>query len=302
MLHPTLAAISQAASEASLPPLRTLEPVDARARIAALKRGAVAHVPGVTVEEGEIDRVPVRWYTPEAVAHGVTVVYLHSGGWVLGDLDAPDPMLRRLSAESGLRYVSVDYRLAPEHPFPSALDDVQTVVDAVAANGERFILHGDSAGGNLAAVIAGRLRGTPTLLGQVLVYPVVDCDTERPSYLREDLPAGFLEAEDMRWFWAQYAGDLDRTSPDFSPLRAELSGLPPTMVVTAEYDPLRDEGLAFASTAAHSGVDVRHLHMSDCAHGFMQLAGVLDRADECRQQIAATLRALLAASTSGQVG
>jgi acetyl esterase len=289
MLHPVLRSISTAAREASLPPLRTLAPAAARVRIAALRRAAPGVLASVVVEDLIIDGVRVRSYRPAAVEPPATVVYLHSGGWVLGGLDAPDPMLRRMTAETGLRYLSVDYRLAPEHPFPGALEDVATVLQHLTAQAVPFVLHGDSAGANLAAVAAASYRDDARLLMLLLVYPVTDCDLTRPSY-RQAVPEGFLEVKDMEWFWSLYAGDRDRSDPALSPLRGDLAGLPPTLVVTAEYDPLRDEGIEYARKAAAAGVAVTHWHIDDCAHGFIQMTGMLDRADQTIDRMAAVVR------------
>lgn len=289
MLHPLLQSISDQASRSDLPPLRTVGPSAARERIAALKRSAPPTPGGVRVEDGVIEGVRVRTYTPEKPASAATVVHLHSGGWVLGDLDAPGPMLSMLARASGLRIIDVDYRLAPEHPYPAALEDVGAIVDHLIAEGTPFLLHGDSSGGNLAAVAAARYRGNPLLLMQVLVYPVTDADFTRPSY-RGDLPAGFLEPEDMKWFWGLYAGEADVRDETLSPLRGDLAGLPCTVVVTAGFDPLKDEGAAYAQKAAAAGVDVTFWHVPDCTHGFLQMVGVLDRADQIVQRLAAEMR------------
>src|SRR6185312_790047 len=199
--------------------------------------------------------LPARVYSPSAKAPGV-VIYYHGGGWVVGSLDGWDPAVRALAAASGCDVVSVDYRLAPEHAFPAAADDAYDALVWVAsasglAAGRPVVVAGDSAGGNLAAVSALRARdfGGPPIALQVLVYPVVDCDLDRRSYHEYGGDELILNRRDMVWFWDHYAPDpATRANPYASPLRASsLSGLPPAYVVTAEHDPLRDEGFAYAA-------------------------------------------------------
>ncbi|WP_207021540.1 alpha/beta hydrolase [Phycicoccus sp. DTK01] len=225
--------------------------------------------------------VDVREYTPVDRETDLVVVYAHSGGWVLGSLETADALVRRLSSLSGAKYVSVGYRLAPEHPHPAALDDLEAVLLATPGP---VVLHGDSAGGNLCAVLAQRHPGR--VRGQILVYPVTDWDPSRPSH-REASPHGFLDAADMSWFWELYAPDpAVRTGPGCAPLRHIGPNPVPALVVTAGVDPLRDEGVAYASALRDAGGDVVHHHLEDCAHGFLSMLGRLDRADDTTALIA----------------
>lgn len=199
-------------------------------------------------------------------APGRTLVWCHGGGWVTGDLDYSDELCRFLAHDAKCTVVSVDYRLAPEHPYPAALDDTRaalTALDGLLAVG------GDSAGANLAAVCAREHRSR--LAFQVLVYPVTDHDFTRPSYLRADLPMG---AEVTRWFWDNYVPDVSlRDRPDVSPLRADLAGLPPAHIVVAGNDPLHDEGIAYADSLRVAGVRVTVTDYPSQVHGFFRLTG-----------------------------
>ena len=204
--------------------------------------------------------VPIRVYEPEN-ARG-TVAYLHGGGWVLGNLESVDAVCRALANESGARVVSIDYRLAPEHPFPAALDDALNTTKAVAAD----VVAGDSAGGNLAAVVARHLRTQLKL--QLLIYPVTDAGINTPSYRELDERFG-LTAAAMRRFWNLYLDGADGFDPDASPLRADdLAGLPPAYILTASHDVLRDEGEAYASALERAGVPVTLNRQAGAIHGF----------------------------------
>ncbi len=226
--------------------------------------------------------VPVRIFTPE-LALGTVVVYFHGGGWVIGDLDSHDRTTRRLARDLGAVVVSVDYRCAPEHRFPAAAEDAYaaTLWAAAAYQPDRLAVAGDSAGGNLAAVVSlmARDRGGPGIDHQLLVYPVTDHDFGTDSY-RENANGYLLTEVHMRWFWDQYLGpDGDGTDPYASPLRAtDLSGLPPASVLTAELDPLRDEGEAYATALAAAGVPVDHLRADGMFHGFFGIDELLPQA------------------------
>jgi acetyl esterase len=216
---------------------------------------AVAHV-----EDGEAAGVPVRIYTPEG-ARG-TIAYLHGGGWVVGNRDSVDAVCRALAVESGARVVSVEYRLAPEHAFPAALDDARAATKAVQAD----VVAGDSAGGNLAAVVARHLKDR--LRFQLLIYPVTDAGVNTPSYRELDERYG-LTAASMRRFWKLYLDGADGLQPDASPLRAgDLRGLPPAYVITASHDVLRDEGEAYAAALREAGVPVTLNRVEGTIHGF----------------------------------
>jgi acetyl esterase len=216
--------------------------------------------PVARVRDDTVCGVPVRSYEP-AEARG-TVVYLHGGGWVMGNLESVDAVCRALAEESGARVVSVDYRLAPEHPFPAALEDALAVTKAVEAD----VVAGDSAGGNLAAVVARQLRDQIKL--QLLVYPVTDAGVNTPSYAEFDERFG-LTAAAMQRFWRLYLDGADGLDPDASPLRAtDLEGAPPAYILTASHDVLRDEGEAYAAALERAGVKVTLQRRDGAIHGF----------------------------------
>ena len=241
-----------------------------------------------SVEDGAVaGSIPCRIYRPEAAQPVPTIVYLHGGGWVIGDLDTLDGVCRRLCRDVGAVVVSIDYRRAPEDPFPAAVEDGYAALTWVAehleeygADAARLALGGDSAGGNLAAVCAQQARddGLP-LAAQLLLYPAVDLVGDYPSRV-ENAEGYFLTLADMRWFAERYLGmaetdpraaELAR-DPRVSPLLAEsLSGLAPALVITAEYDPLRDEGNAYAAALADAGVRVEHKEFAGLIHGFCGL-------------------------------
>ncbi|MGH3745098.1 MAG: alpha/beta hydrolase [Mycobacteriales bacterium] len=239
-------------------------------------------VPVGAVADGEISGVPVRVYRPDGASGPVpTTVMFHGGGFVIGDLETHDDQARMLVVATGGVVVAVDYRLAPEHPFPAAADDCEAVTRAVlgdigsyGGDPARVGVAGDSAGGNLAAVIALRLRDAPAaspLRAQLLWYPAVDMVDDDAYPSRVDNATGyFLTAEDMAWFGGHYLGDLDRSDPSMSPLKAEsLAGLPAAVVATAEFDPLRDEGEAYAAALDKAGVRVVAHRYDGLIHGFV---------------------------------
>ncbi len=204
---------------------------------------------------GSGGEVGVRVYEPSGAAG--TTVYFHGGGWVIGTLDSVDAVCRALAVHSGTRVVSVDYRLAPEHPFPAAVEDARAAVRWARPD----VVAGDSAGANLAAVVARAARL------QLLIYPVIDAGINTPSYREFDQGHG-LSAADMRRFWELYLDGADGLQADASPLRGELTGLPPAYVLTAEYDVLRDEGEAYARALRDAGVEVTLDRRAGTLHGF----------------------------------
>jgi acetyl esterase len=234
---------------------------------------------------GQAGNIPARVYEPGPDSPA-TVVYYHGGGWVIGSVDDWDAVCRALAVASGCTLVSVDYRLAPEHVFPAAADDAY---DAFAwarsqiGAGRPMVVAGDSAGGNLAAVTAQRAlhNGGLSPVLQVLIYPVVDCDLDRKSYHEYGGTDFIVNRPDMEWFWNQYAPDeATRRNPYASPMRApSLAGLPPAYVVTAEHDPLRDEGFAYVERLSAAGVPVNHRHYGSQIHGFYTMVNVMDDAD-----------------------
>jgi acetyl esterase/lipase len=227
------------------------------------------------------------------------VAYFHGGGWVLGSEESDDPLCRDLCARADAIVVSVNYRHAPEARFPAAVDDALAAVRWIAEHAEelggvpgQLAVAGWSAGGNLAAVTCQQARdaGGPRIAGQVLLCPVTDCDFGRSSY-RENGEDYFLTAALMHWFWDHYADPADRTDPMVSPLRAsDLSGLPPALVVTAEFDPLRDEGLAYGEALAAAGVPVRQLSARGHIHTSVPMVDVVLSGAPVRAEMAEALR------------
>jgi acetyl esterase len=288
-VHPEAQLLLSALAEAGLPPFEEMTVPGARAAVHAFRQmqGEPAPVGSVVDRSvpGAAGDIPVRVYTPEGeAAHPrPVVVYFHGGGWVVGDLDVVDLPCRQLAAESGAVVVSVDYRLAPEHRYPAAFDDCYAATAWVAEHAEelgadpvRVAVAGDSAGGNLAAAVAlaARDRGGPSLYAQLLIYPATDFGFGTDSY-RDNAEGYLLNRASMQWFWAHYLGaaDLDAT-PYACPARAaDLAGLPPAYVATAEYDPLRDEGEAYAARLASAGVPVTAKRFDGLMHGFFWYLG-----------------------------
>lgn len=284
-----------------------LEQVRQSARDAAAALfGPVDPVAGVedTTAPGPAGPIPVRLYRPLAGGDGArgALVWFHGGGWVLGDLDSHDPLCRALAARSGAIVVAVDYRLAPEHLFPAAVDDAWAVTEWLARDGAtvgvdpaRLCVGGDSAGGTLAAVAALKARAAGLALRlQVLAYPITNCDFSTDSY--DEYADGFgLTLDAMAWFWNLYAPGESRFDPDAAPLRAEsLAGVAPAVVLTAEYDVLRSEGEAYAARLAAEGVPLTHLQYPGMTHGFLRMPGIADRATVAIDEVAAAVRAALA--------
>ena len=250
--------------------------------------------------------LPVRVYRPDGAAvPAPVVVFFHGGGWVLGSIATHDATCRGLANRTGAVYVSVDYRLAPEHPYPAAPEDCYAatcwVVDHAADLGVdpgRLAVAGDSAGGNLAAVVCqmARDRSGPAIAFQLLVYPVTDLDLDRWPSMEENADGPLLTREGMDWFARHYVGTLPFTGdPYAAPIRAaDLSGLPPAYVVTAGHDPLRDEGAGYAEALAAAGVTVGYDNFATMIHGFVGFADVVPAAGEARDRIAAALAAGLA--------
>lgn len=251
--------------------------------------------------------VPVRVYRPSEHRPLAVTVFLHGGGFVLGSIDIVDPQCRQLANQVGCVVVNVGYRLAPEDPYPAALDDCVAVVHwvvehapALGIDPGRIAIVGESAGGNLAAATALRLRdeGGPALAQQVLLYPVLDHDFERPSMADND---PLLSVDGLRWFWDQYAPPgVDRTHRYLSPTRADLedlAGVAPATVVTAGRDPLCDEGDEYATRLAEAGVEVVHLRYPTMIHGFVAMAESFTLGAEARDAVAGVLTSALGGTT-----
>jgi acetyl esterase len=264
---------------------------------------AVANVENRTIP-GPAGQIPVRVYTPSESGPHPGLVFFHGGGFVLCNLDTHDGICRSLTNAAGCVVVSVDYRLAPEYPYPAAPEDCYAATQWIAKNGSelgidvsRLAIGGDSAGGNLTAVTAlmARDRGGPALRFQLMIYPVTVCGFETASY-RENGEGYFLTTGMMRWFWDKYLADPKQASEGYaSPLRAaNLANLPPGLCITAGYDPLRDEGEAYAERLRKDGVDVRTSRYSGMFHGFLSMTAQLDQARKAVVEAGAALRAALA--------
>lgn len=276
---------------AGAPPVHTRTPQEARdAFVVAPLAGAPQAVAGVedrVIRLGDAPPVAVRIYTPHGTGPFPVLVYYHGGGWVIGDLDTVDVPCRHLANRAGCVVVSVDYRRAPEHKFPAAADDAFLAARWVAANAAsigadpaRIAVGGDSAGGNLAAVVAlmARDTGAIRLHYQMLLYPVTHHAFDTPSYT-ENADGYFLTRDHMAWFWNHYLADVaDGRHPYASPLLASShADLPPALVVTAEYDPLRDEGEVYAARLAEANVAVDCVRYEGMIHGFCWMPGVLEQ-------------------------
>ena len=244
--------------------------------------------------------IPARIYTPAGSGPFPVLVYFHGGGWVIGNLETIDAPLRALANRASCLTVSIDYRLAPTHKFPVAAEDCYAATRWVADNAvvfkgdpARIAVGGDSAGGNLAAVVAlmARDRSGPPLVYQLLIYPVTNHDYSTPSY-QENAEGYLLTKNAMVWFWNHYLrNEEDGRNPYASPLQAkDLSGLPPALVITAEYDPLRDEGEAYAARLREAGVAVEVRRHHGMIHGFFQMAAVMDQGKQAIEEAAHGLR------------
>jgi acetyl esterase len=267
---------------------------------------AVAAVEDRTLP-GPAGDIALRIYRPAGDGPHPGLVYFHGGGFTIGGLDTHDPVTRALCAGAGVTVVAIDYRLAPEAPFPAAVEDcwaaTEWVVGQAADLGldpDRMAVGGDSAGGNLATVVARRARDaglSPALAFQLLVYPVTTHAEKLPSRTAPDCQTVFLNTETMAFFEENYLGSTgaERAHPDLSPLHTEdLSGLPPAWVATAAHDPLRDEGEAYARRLEDAGVSVEYVEYDTVPHAFFQMAGLLPVAQQALQDAAKALAKALA--------
>jgi len=290
-----------------LPPLESMGVDGARDFVA---QGALQRPPGPEVGEivdgtfpGAAGDLAYRLYRPPTEGPHPVVVYYHGGGWVLGDAQSDDPFCRDLCLRSDALVVSVDYRHAPEHRFPAAVDDAVAALNWVAANAaslggdpDRLAVAGWSAGGNQAAVVSQLARdsGGPAIRAQLLLTPVTDFDMSRPSYT-ENAEGYVLTRPLMDWFFEHYVSEADRADPRVAPLRASsLANLPPAIVVTAQLDPLRDEGQAYAEAMSAAGVPVEHIAARGHTHTSLTMIDVVASGVPVREQMAESLRKLLA--------
>ena len=308
-LDPQAQRVIEAMAALNLKPVEDSTPAEARESIRT-RTAALGPFPDVAavvdhrvaVSGGEIT---VRAYSPDGPGPHPALVYYHGGGWVIGDLYTHDGLCRSITNAARCTVLSVDYRLAPESKYPVAVEDSYAALLWIVANAERLgidrrrmAVGGDSAGGNLATVMAlmARDRTGPRLALQVLIYPVTDHDLDTRSY-RENATGYILTREGMRWFWNHYlASEAQGREPYASPLHAaSLAGLPPALVITAEYDPLCDEGEAYAARLRDAGVPVTLTRYPGMFHGFVRLTNVLDKARTALDEIASSVQKAFAA-------
>ncbi|MEA2429693.1 MAG: hypothetical protein QOI19_166 [Thermoleophilaceae bacterium] len=295
-VDPQIAAVLERVNEAR--PLSAGTPEEGRAAFRLMNQLAARLAPQVevgSVEEASEAPVPMRIYRPEADPIA-TLMFIHGGGFVIGDLDSYDAQCRVLCSQVGVTVVSVDYRLAPEHPFPAGVEDALAAFDWVVAHeAGPIVVGGDSAGGNLSTVTA-QARRDSDIAAQLLIYPAADLANEYPS-MEENGEGLFLTRDDMDWFHHHYLGEDEsaRSDPRASPLLADdLSGLPPALVYTAQYDPLRDAGDAYAEALSAAGVKVIHRRFDGLIHGFFGLGPLSRAAQAAIDQICDDLRGVLA--------
>ncbi len=277
--------------ESGLPPIHEMTPEQARGLTALLKD---LYGEGPAVARAELLQadlpcriIPIQLLVPSESPRGL-IVYYHGGGWVIGKIDEFENLGRQLAVRTECAVALVDYRLAPEHPYPAAVEDAWDALGWLDANMERLlgkrvplIAAGDSAGGNLAAVLAQKARQAgPRLLMQVLVYPVTDCDFANATYTDPENQL-MLTRDSMIWFWDHYAPPEARVNPDASPARAtDLSGLAPAVVLTAEHDVLREEGESYAEALEKAGVQITHRRYAGQMHGFFTNVNVLPGSEQ----------------------
>ncbi len=306
-LHPQAAAFLEIWNRVNATPMETLPVTETRGVLAA-SAGPLSNPPRLAgIADLTIDTpagpLRVRLYQPAEPATRGVCLYFHGGGWALNSVDTHDDLVRRLCAAAGCTMVSVDYRLAPEHPYPAAVEDAYSALQWVRewapewnVDHERIAVAGDSAGANLAAAVTlvTRDRGGPSIRQQVLVYPITDADFTRASYI-ENADGYFLTTGQMRWFWEMYCPDESRRSESYaSPLRApSLRGLPPALILTAEYDPLRDEGEAYADALHEAGVAAALHRYPGMIHAFLRRADTFDDSRAAIREIGDTLRIAL---------
>ena len=286
-LDPQLAGVLQMMAAARAKPISEGTPEEGRAGYLALTAGSLApeqRVPVASVQDrtvpGAAGDIAARVYRPEGTGPVPTVVYLHGGGYVIGNLDTHDNMCREICRGTQAVVVSVDYRLAPEHPFPAGIEDALAATKWIVAHAREFggkdivAVAGDSAGGNFSAVITQQLRdaGTP-LAAQFLIYPAVDHAEAVYASAEENAKGYFLEADTMAWFYNHYAAHVSNPmDPLLAPLQAaSLAGLPPAVIVTAEFDPLRDQGAAYAEGLRAAGGQVELIQGPGMIHGFFDM-------------------------------
>lgn len=310
--HPEAQTFLEMYESLGVPTFEELEPQEARQMTEEMRANVDVGIEMESVEDRTVDGrrgdVPVRVYEPETETDVDAdeiplVLYFHGGGWVIGSVETHDATCRKLADESGYPVVSVDYALAPEHPFPEGLEDCYTALEWASETASEIdaeggiVVAGDSAGGNLAAATAllARDRDGPEIDYQLLVYPSTGKADETDAY-EENAEGYFLGSDDMEWFRDQYfENEIDRGNVYARPrLADDLSDLPPATVFTAGFDPLRDDGAAYAERLEEAGVSVRHHHYEDMIHGFFSMLAEpanLERGHEAHEDAAEDLRA-----------
>lgn len=310
ILDPDAAAVLSAFREAGRPPYETLSPAEARQMYLASRVVSNPEPPRIASTEslmipGPARLIPARLYRPLTVreADGLSpcLVFFHGGGWVIGNLDSHDVVCRTLADEGQLVVISIDYRLAPEHKFPAAVDDAIAATDWIARSSRelkidtaRLAVGGDSAGGNLAAIVSIHARDNgPKIAGQVLIYPATDFSMSHPSHNEPETDA-LLTHSVIRWFRDHYLNSAaDSEDWRASPARVkQLSDLPPAIVLTAGADPLRDEGDEFARRLSDAGVPVMHRAYPGQFHGFITMGKLLPKANDALREIGNWLKTL----------
>ncbi|SHL20937.1 Predicted flavoprotein CzcO associated with the cation diffusion facilitator CzcD [Bradyrhizobium lablabi] len=301
-LQPDVRLVLNMLADMNLPPIESLGAQGARDFIAEFNKSRPAGRPVGEVVDGTLPGadgpLPYRLYRPATPGPHPIVVYFHGGGWVLGDEQSDDPFCRDMCRRTGMSFVSVGYRHAPEHRFPAPAEDGYAATRWIAEHAAELggkpgpvMVAGWSAGGNIAAVTCqlARDRGGPQIAGQLLVCPVTDCTFDRPSY-NENATGYFLTRSLMYWFWDIYCSPADRTDPRVSPLRGKLENLPPALVATCEFDPLRDEGVAYAQALSAAGVPVEQLNARGHFHSSLTMVDVVITGVSGRVQMADALR------------
>jgi acetyl esterase/lipase len=318
-VQPDVAMVLQMMADLNLPPLESMGPDEARAFMDAAN---LVRPPGPEVGEIVDGNLPVaggygsegttialdyRLYRPTTPGPHQLIAYFHGGGWVLGSKDSDEPLCRDLCVQTDSIVVSVNYRHAPETRFPAAFDDAFTAVRWIAAHAEELggksgpiAVAGWSAGGNLAAATCQRARdeGGPDIAAQLLLCPVTDCDMTSPTYpsYTENADGYVLTVPLMKWFWDHYADPDDRSDPRASPIRGSVEGLPAAVVVTCEFDPLRDEGTAYAEAMSGAGVPVTHIRARGHTHTSLTMVDVTISSVPVRREMFATFRSYMAMS------
>ena len=303
-LDPQVKTFLTEAEALGLPAYQDLSPQEARRQ---MRDSTVPPDPLLMVDRvenrsitGPGGNIGLRLYYPAGDSPFAVLIYYHGGGWVMGDLETHHGLCHALAKKSGCLVVSVDYRLAPEHRHPAAVEDAYAAACWVAQNSAaiqadpaRIAVAGDSAGGHLAALVAlmARDRNGPHLDMQILIYPITDFNFETSSYLKN--ASGYMLTRDlMRWFWNYYLDPEDPSDhPYVAPLRAQdLSNLPPALVITAEFDPLCDEGEAYAARLLQAGVEVKSIRYEGMVHGFFRMTSRLDKAGEALDEVAELIK------------